>query len=357
MATAQLDPTLSQSIGAYDEATGANDSTIDPWNGSNWSSGNATDALGSQANYESWAQGQYGYMPDYGPSANGNSTPLNAPTTSATPAAGGNNTGTVATAAPVSGGPANQINASALNGLAPLPVQDFGALPSVSPTYGQATTTQAATVNPMYNQAYLNQEESANAASLAPTFQTQDSNLQDSLAARGISSSGAAGDLSNQLAQSQGATLAGMNAAAIGQQAGYVQGDITQNQANRQATGEFNANELTGMSSTNAGIANTANTANENYYATALGSNESNYNNYLNELYSSGTGEANTLLTAYLNSYGPNTGVQSSINNLGTAANSIYGSVYGNAVGQQNASMGDAASMYGSYEAAAAAGG
>lgn len=241
---------------------------------------------------------------------------------SSNPPASTGSSGTTGTLAPSSFPTAQQIQSTA-----PAPIQDFGSLPTVAPTYATA-----ATVDPNAQYGYLQQEEAANAASLAPGNAVQDSNLQDSLAARGISSSGAGQQLYSQLQGQQQATLAGMNAPAIAQQSGYTQADIAANQTNEQGTNIFNAGEGTAATGANA-----------NFYATALGSNEANYNNYQNELYSTGATEGNELLTAYLNSYGPNTGVQTSINNEGTAANNIYGSVYGNATSTENAALGDAA--------------
>lgn len=220
------------------------------------------------------------------------------------------NLATAATSAPPTGLPTSTDTAA----MAPQPLQSFGATPTVTPTYANA-----ATVNPNNTPQYLGQEEAANAASLQPTFQAQDQTEQDQLAARGISSSGAAADLTNQLYGQQAATLAGLNAPAIQQQSGYQQQDITNNQANNQATNLFNAGEGTAASGTNAG-----------YYDQALTGNATTYNNYLSTLEGQGYNTSNEAYTAYLNSFGPNSGVTSSyggaVQGIGNAATGAYGS-------------------------------
>lgn len=203
------------------------------------------------------------------------------------------------------------------SGTAPAPLQSFGPLASVTPTYASA-----ATVDPNQQYGYLQAQEQANAASLQPTFAQQDQTNEDQLKARGISSSGAAADLTNQLYGEQAATLAGMNAPAIGQQAGYTQGDITQNQANEQA-----------VNLTNAGYGNAATAANAGYYNQAQTGNASNYNNYLATLEQQGYNTGNEAYEAYLGSFGPNPGVTGGYNTAVGAGGSTYGSVYN--TGQQ----------------------
>lgn len=181
---------------------------------------------------------------------------------------------------------------------APQPLQSFGATPTVTPTY----------VDPNNTPQYLAAEEQANATSLAPTFQQQDQTNQDQLAARGISSSGAAAEITNQLQTAQGATLAGMNAPAIQQQSGYQQQDLTGNAAS----------------------ANAATAANAGYYDQAVTGNATTYNNYLSTLEGQGYNTGNEAYTAYLNSFGPNSGVTSSyggaVSGIGNAATGAYDS-------------------------------
>ena len=207
---------------------------------------------------------------------------------------------------------------------APLPLQSFGATPTVTPTYANA-----ALVNPNNTPQYLAQEEQANYASDQPLFQQQQQQNQDQLAARGISSSGAAADLTNQLYGQQAAVLAGQNAPAIQQQSGYQQQDITNNQANRQAINLFNAGEGTAASGTNA-----------QYYDQALTGNATTYNNYLTNLENQGYNTSNEAYTAYLNSFGPNSGVTSGYNGaVGAIGNSATGA-YDSTIAGQGAALG-----------------
>jgi hypothetical protein len=210
------------------------------------------------------------------------------------------------------------------NGTAPLPINAFGATPSVTPSYASA-----ATVDPNQQYGYLQAEENANAQSLQPTFQAQDQTNQDQLAARGISSSGSAQELTNQLYQGQGATLAGMNAPAIAQQAGYTQGDITQNQSNEQA-----------VNLANAGAGNIASATNAGYYDQALTGNANSYNSYLSTLEQQGYNTGDQAYEAYLGSFGPNSGVTGAYGTAVGQTGSEYGSTLSSAQAAQNAAYG-----------------
>ena len=263
--------------------------------------------------------------------------------------------------------PSGLPNSSDISADAPLPLQSFGATPSVTPSYAAATSynptyANAALVNPNNTPQYLGQEEAANAASLQPTFQAQDQSEQDQLAARGISSSGAAADLTNQLYGQQAATLAGLDAPAIQQQSGYQQQDITNNQANEQATNLTNAgygNTASQYNATNAQNTNQFNAAegtaasgtNAGYYDQAVTGNATTYNNYLSTLEGQGYNTGNEAYTAYLNSFGPNSGVTSGYNGavsgIGNAATGAYDqsvSAEGAAIGGIAGAAGTAAS-------------
>ena len=392
---------------------------------------------------------------------------------------GGNSGGTGATG---TGSPAGQSTAQQINGTAPAPYNAFGGTPSVTPTYGNATGYNAATgaatgmnaasqgytgasaaqqgyagatgvsqnyqdaraamVDPNQNQAYLQQFEGAVGAGLNPMFQQQDQALQDQMAARGISSSGAAQYLSNNLMGQQAGAYANAIQPMIGQAAGYTHQDIAANQGNRQATNfanqnaantasgansgyaqqanlftagnnqraidansgyiqqanlfnagnattaqganagyqqqanQFNANagNTFGMANmnaqnqanqynatagneasfANAGIANNAAAQNAGYYQHGMDANYASYNNYLTQLLNSGVGMDNAKMTAYLNSFGPNSGVTSGINQGMGGAQNVFGTTYQTTLNnqqQQQQGMANAAAK------AAAAGG
>jgi hypothetical protein len=247
--------------------------------------------------------------------------------------AAGTVTGSTTTTAPTS----TTSGALPSTGTAPAPLSAFGATPSVTPTYASA-----ALVNPAYNQSYLNQQEQANAAALQPTFQAQDQSEQDQLAARGISSSGAAQDLTNQLYGQQAATLASADSSAIGQQAGYAQSDVAANQANTQA-----------VNTGNAATANAASAANAGYYDQALTGNATTYNDYLATLESQGYNTSNEAYTAYLNSFGPNSGVTSAYTGAAGTAGGAYANAYSTSVAGEDQA---ASALFGAAGNAAAGG-
>lgn len=162
----------------------------------------------------------------------------------------------------------------------------FGTLGYVNPSY----------VNPQQSQQYMQQYEQMVAQGLAPEFAQQQQQLQDSSAARGISSSGAAGQLQSDLLGQQAAAYAQGIQPIISQGYGYSQQDLMANM----------------------GAANQA-----SYY------NAGTYNQYENEL-----------MSAYLNSFGPNTGVQGAYGSAIGGLGSTYGSVYGQGLAGQSAELG-----------------
>lgn len=210
---------------------------------------------------------------------------------------------------------AGQSTGSTINATAPANIQSFGGTAQVAPTYANA-----ATIDPANAQSYLNQYEGALYSSLQPGFEQQDQQLAQSNAARGITNSGSAGQLEGNLYGQQAAALASGMTPLVSQGFGYAQQDVTGNAANQQT-----------VNLANAGYGNTASMYNANAYNTDVNANASAYNNYQNELLGYGSGEQNALLSAYLNSYGPNTGVESVAN---TGAGNT-GSVYGNVFNQQ----------------------
>lgn len=223
-------------------------------------------------------------------------------------------------------GSAGQIGATA-----PAPIQDFGGIAQVAPTYAQA-----ATVNPNQTQQYLNQYEQLTNQSLQPTFQQQQMQLQESDAARGIQNTGAAGYLQGNLLGQQGATLAAQYAPLVQQSYGYQQGDISQNQANQQAVNTGNASTANAAAGTNAG-----------YYNNAVGANYNAYNDYLQQLQGEGANQQNALLSAYLNSFGANTGVSNVLSQGLSGTQNAYSNVFNTASNQASQDAGAAAAAFG----------
>jgi hypothetical protein len=274
---------------------------------------------------------------------------------------------------------------SGVDSMAPLPIQDFGALPSVNPMYATAspyTAAQsgaagynAATIDPNQSQSYMNAAYAQNAQALAPQFAQQQQQLQDSSAARGISSSGAAGYLQGNLLGGQASALAQADSPLTQQGYGYNQQDLTSNQAAQNAAGQFNAgnqqqtnfanqNALntagqfnsaqgTQNSQFNASVGNTAAQENANFYGNALGSNANTYNNYLGTLESQGYNTGNEAYGAYLSSYLPAGAVGNSIGNAATGYNQTYNNVYGGAQQGSNAALGAAGTAFGGFSSAA----
>ncbi len=251
---------------------------------------------------------------------------------------------------------------------APLPLQSFGATPTVTPSYASATSmapsyASTAIVDPQQNQQYLNAQLGENAAALQPTFQAQQQQNQDQLAARGISSSGAAADLTNQLYGQQAATLAGIDSSAIGQQAGYVQQDIqgdqgalnTANLTNAgyaNAAANYNASNAQQTNLFNAGEGTAASDVNAQYYDQAVTGNATTYNNYLNTIENQGYNTSNEAYTAYLNSFDPSSGVTSAYDNAVSGIGSAATGAYDSSVQGEGAALGGLFGGVGQVEAA-----
>lgn len=322
-----------------------NETNIDP--GPAYTPGAAAGAVGFNPSFTD-VNGQYGYNPDSqnpSDSVGGYSTLQGAESAAAVQdpqyasfinggdASGPNLTGIGGNApgggvAASGGTPTGLPTSTDVANDAPQPLQAFGATPTVTPSYANAATYQANLVNPNNTPQYLGQEEAANAASLAPTFQAQDQTNEDQLKARGISSSGAAGEITNQLYGQQAATLAGMNAPAIQQQSGYQQQDIQGNQAAKNSAAQYNATNTQGTNLFNAGEGTAASGTNAGYYDQAVTGDATTYNNYLSTLEGQGYNTSNEAYTAYLNSFGPNSGVTSGYNGavsgIGSAATGAY---------------------------------
>ena len=289
--------------------------------------------------------------------------------------------------------------------LAPASISAFGATPSVAPSYMSAVTTNpyeafvgynpaqesygtaymgpgAATVNPNQSQQYLNQAENALYTSLAPGFEQQTQNLQDQLAQRGISNSGAAGQLMGNLQGQQAAALASGIEPMVSQGYGYSQADIAANQANQQAVNQARYASLQNIGATNtantqaanqaaytaaqgyiggntaaenaanqynATAANSAAVQNANYYQQALNTNFGAYNNYLSQLYGTGSAQANALENAYLGTYAPQQAIQGEISGASGQTGGSFNTGYQSAIAQQNAAI------QGAFSAAGAA--
>ena len=151
----------------------------------------------------------------------------------------------------------------------------------------------------------------------APTYAAQQQTLQDQAAARGLTG-GAAQYGETQLLGEQAAATAGALQPLVSQGYGYTQQDILSNQE----------------------AGNTANATNAAYYDQAVTGNASSYNNYLATLGSEGSGYGNSLLSAYLNSYGPNTGIQS-LEQTGEGSElSAYGNAYDQGIQGQGQTLG-----------------
>ena len=221
------------------------------------------------------------------------------------------------TAAPVSASTAPaplSPSPGAINATAPAPVQAFGPTAQVGTTYANA-----ATVDPNSAQQYLNQYEQAFNTSMAPQYQQQQQQLENSLQARGLQNTGAGGQLDQQLLASQGATTASAYDPLIQQAFGYNQADTSQNASNQQ-----------GVNSQNASASNSSALANAGFYTNNVNQNANSYNSYLNTLYGSGANEQNSLLTAYLNSFGPQSGVTNAMSQgLSGQQNAYTNTLYG----------------------------
>ena len=335
MSTSSLDPSYGEnSQGQYDY----NGLSTDPSLATNW-------YPTEQAAQSAWfsQNPQYGANPSgvYG-SPNSSAAPVSNPTaSSSTPGAASTTGGNTTT----SGLP----TASAVASNAPLPIQSFGPLASVTPTYGTAATTNAATVDPAQSQYYMQQAYSQNAAALAPQFQQQQMNLQDSSAARGISNSGAASELQGNLLGQQSSALAAADSPITQQGYGYSQSDIAANQANQQATNFANQSAQNTFGLANQAAANNATGTNANYYNQALTGNATSYNDYLATLEGQGYNTGNEAYQTYLNSFLPQSGVGQTIANAGSNAQGAYNGAYSGAISNENAQLGAAGAAAGGF--------
>jgi hypothetical protein len=225
------------------------------------------------------------------------------------------------TATPATGATTNTASglptAGQVASTAPAPLQAFGGLPTVSPTYA----------DPNQNQAYMQQYEGLEGAALAPQFQQQDQAEADQLASRGLTMSGAGAQLTNDLFGQQASALAGADAPIVSQGYGYTQQDIQGNQA----------------------AANQATATNAGYYNEALTGNASAYNNYLSQLYGTGAQTGNSELSAYLGSYGPNTGVESIMGTGLSGTQNAYTNIYDTMNQGQGTALGGLGSGLGTY--------
>jgi len=341
---------------------------------------------------------------------NGNAAPMQASQLQA-PVPNGATTQTMAAA---SGAPSYAQSPNGAG--APANIQAMGGTAQVAPTYQNytgyapsvgnsvntsyanqnATGYNASLVDPYgANQAY-NQYTGLLQQSMAPQFQQENQNLQSDLAARGISDSGAASYEMGNLQAQQGATLAASEAPFVQQMYGYQQGDVSANQQAQNASSQFGASALNSaasanqaaynnyadlnansanqfglsnlnaensaaqygasaynnMSGANANIANNASLYNANMYNNNVNQNFNAYNNYQNELMGYGANTQNSELAAYLNSFGPQTGVTNAMNTATGQIGSAYSGAWNAAQNTTNAMIGGASSV-----AAAGAGG
>lgn len=215
--------------------------------------------------------------------------------------------------------------ASQIGATAPAPIQAFGPTPQVAPSFA----------NPQDPYGYYTQYTGLLSQGMQPYFQQQQQQLDEDLRARGIQNSGAAGYLEGNLLGQQGATLASQSAPFLSQAFGYGQQDILSNQ----------------------GAANAANYYNAGQFGNAETQNFDAYNNYQQQLLGLGAGQFGNLQAAYLNSYGPNTGVTSAYNNALSNTGNIYGNVYSSAAQGQGTALGGAFGGLGTYFGDAAAAG
>lgn len=236
-----------------------------------------------------------------------------------------------------------------LSGMAPAPIQAFGPLAHVNPTYAQATGMNAVNVDPASSQQYLNEYEQALNSSMQPQFTQQQQQLEEDLASRGITNSGAAGQLVGNLQGQQSAAIASAEQPMISQAFGYDQQDLTQNAQNRMTANELNQQYANEFALSNQSAANTANQTNASYYNQAQYTNAGEYNQYLNTLENQGYNTYDQELGSYLGSYGPNQGVFSTMGYGLSGAQSGYNSIYGAALGAEGQAMGAAGQAAGYF--------
>lgn len=244
-----------------------------------------------------------------------------------------------------------QPNPGEIAGMAPANIQQFGGTPTVNPTYAHSANQQyltgnAAQINPNSAQSYLNQYGNVLGMGLAPEFQQQQAALAQSNAARGITNSGAAGQLESNLLGQQAGAYANAYAPMVGQAFGYQQSDLTGNAANQQQMALANlgfGNAALGATAgyqqqanlSNQSASNEANLMNANYYNQDRYTNAGAYNSFMNELFGQGASLYGSDTSAYLNSFGPQTGVTNAMNANLQGQQGAYSSVYGQAIGAQ----------------------
>lgn len=210
-------------------------------------------------------------------------------------------------------------NPNEIAGLGPANIQQFGGTPNVDPTYAQA-----ASINPNSAQSYLNQYGSMLQKGMAPEFQQQRAALAQADAARGLSHSGSGAELETNLMGQQAGAYANAYAPMVSQAFGYQQQDLTGNAGYKQQANLANQQ-----------ASNDANVLNANFYNQDRYTNAGAYNQFQNELFGQGASLYGSDTSAYLNSFGPSTGVTNAMNSALQGQQSAYASVYGQASAAQ----------------------
>lgn len=233
-----------------------------------------------------------------------------------------------------------QPQPGAINATAPSPYQAFGNIAQIDPSYYSAVNA-----NPFQQQQYLKQYNQLYTAGLQPTFNQQDLALNQNLASRGIGDSSAANYNLGQLYAQQGGQIAQGEAPMVQQAFAQTQQDVLANQAAQNQA-----------AATNAAAGNASSLANAGFYNQAVTGNEAAYNSYLQSLYGSGVGQQNSLLSAYLNSFGPQTGVTNALNGAESGVGNTYSNIYGSALQGEGSALGGIGQGLGSYFGGVAAG-
>lgn len=233
------------------------------------------------------------------------------------------------------------LNPTNVNATAPAPYQQFGNIPQLSPTFYSAVNA-----NPFQQQQYLKQYDQLYAKGLQPFFNQQQLSLNQADAARGISDSSAASYLQSNLQGQQAGQVAQGEAPMVQQAFAQTQQDVLSNQAAQNAARQYGAD-----------VSNQTSAANAQYYNQAVTGNEAAYNSYLQSLYGSGANMQNTLLTAYLNSFGPNTGVTNAMGTELGGLGNTYSDIYGSMLQGSGSAMGGIGQGLGAYFGGVAAGG
>jgi hypothetical protein len=232
---------------------------------------------------------------------------------------------------------------------APAPYQMFGNIPTIDPTYWQANGYNAAQANPFQQQQYLNEYDKMYQRGMAPFFKNQQLALNQDLAQRGIQGSAASTyNMGNLLGQQAGVIAQG-EAPMVQQAFGQTQQDILANQAAIDQARQFGAQSQNEANASNAAASNQATNANAQYYYDIANQNAGLYNQYQNQLFGAGTNEQQALMAAYLNSFGPNTGVTNAFGTGMSGVMNAYSDIYGNAMNQQSQGMGGLGAMFGAF--------